>query len=419
VDSPLVRAKATAAPVKLASGLTVRLATGSRVSGVAYDPGSRLLYFTDSTTNAVRALNVDSTRVAPWAIAVGSKPAAIMFLPASGVRPGSLATYNSGGTDLSLVNLVPGVGGVERQRIVLPITTIMVGQEAVRATTTILGLTPYCLAAPCTQPTLFLGAGDNNVAVTRSIAVEGTDPNAGFTMLAPSFSTRLPQDSMVDVRVVVTDRQTTRDSVVFERSGVSKCGTLAVGGNLVATSEDPGGPIFVADRGTARTLCGSVGRVLRFDRGATRSDWSVSSQVAVSNSSDDRLRFVTGLAVNADASQVALLTEGGILVTDGNLRLLGTIPVDKGAAVAFLTEQRGGGQQWIAVSRGADVMVYETQHFQAVARLESARPLGRSLRFVLLDRMIGRVALIADLASGAGFFTLNTTLATLAAGHAQ
>src|SRR5690606_29629033 len=140
----------------------------------------------------------------------------------------------------------------------------------------------------------------------------------------------------------------------------------AIGGSLLATSEQRDGPLFLVETGAGQMSCGEPGRVLRLSREGEH--YRVSAAAVLHVEFDDELRQIQDIAVNADASLVLLRAGDKILVADGTLRRLGMVEVKGARSVAFLEGQtngaRGDGEGALFAVSGSDgIDVFETIHF--------------------------------------------------------
>ena len=107
--------------VTVVAGVTRALPFGGQVADALYHPGKDRLYLTNIALNRVEVFNLaDSSFKAP--IQVGSRPWGITAWPRdrTGTMADTLLVANSGGTDISYVNLNVGASGSEMSRYALP-----------------------------------------------------------------------------------------------------------------------------------------------------------------------------------------------------------------------------------------------------------------------------------------------------------
>jgi hypothetical protein len=107
--------------VTVVAGVTRPLPAGGQVADALYHPGKDRLYLTNITRNQVEVFNLaDSSFKAP--VIVGSRPWGLTAWPRDrqGTMGDTLLIANSGGTDISYVNLNSGGSGAEVFRYALP-----------------------------------------------------------------------------------------------------------------------------------------------------------------------------------------------------------------------------------------------------------------------------------------------------------
>ncbi len=122
LNDSLVTARDT---ITLVAGTTRNLPNGGRVAdGYFHDPTGKL-YLTNIERNQLEIFNFDSLKFLGSPIAVGSRPWGITVFPAGRGSPlgpvqNRLIVANSGGTNLSFVNLNADGSGQESERYLLP-----------------------------------------------------------------------------------------------------------------------------------------------------------------------------------------------------------------------------------------------------------------------------------------------------------
>jgi hypothetical protein len=174
--------------VVVVAGVTRPLPLGGEVADAFYHQGKDRLYLTNITRNQVEVFNLsDSSFKAP--VIVGSRPWGLSVWPRdrNGTPGDTLLVANSGGTDISYVDLNVGGSGSEVFRYALPniavysVTTTTAGpsglpfQQRVRHD---FSDRPQFLAATC------IVAG---ITCTETVLTYTTTPTAGQT---PPFDTR-------------------------------------------------------------------------------------------------------------------------------------------------------------------------------------------------------------------------------------
>lgn len=401
----------------VAHGRTYRLPGNGEIGGTAYDPLLRRLYMTDRSNNNVRAFFLVEKRFSDWSIAVGSKPEQIAFERFGwGVQP-TLAVVNAGGTDVSMVDLdMGGRGGEERWRVPIPLIRVVLDGDTIPLQPTASSVLIHCADDFCQNPKLFLGSpkvSETNRVITRSLSLTALDPNDGFDLLTPLYHSGFPStDEEVTIEAYVVDPSSGSATALITPRSVSKCGTLAIGGSLLATSEQRDGPLFLVETGAGQMSCGEPGRVLRLSREGEH--YRVSAAAVLHVEFDDELRQIQDIAVNADASLVLLRAGDKILVADGTLRRLGMVEVKGARSVAFLEGQtngaRGDGEGALfAVSGGDGIDVFETIHFTKVTHLITKGAVSSFLRFVRMPSA-GEFVLFGANEDGDGLIAVYTQI---------
>lgn len=107
--------------VQVVAGVTRSLPFGGQVADALYHAGKDRLYLTNITRNQVEVFNLaDSSFKAP--VIVGSRPWGIAAWPVNrtGTKGDTLLVANSGGTQISYINLNSGGSGSEVYRYLLP-----------------------------------------------------------------------------------------------------------------------------------------------------------------------------------------------------------------------------------------------------------------------------------------------------------
>ena len=411
-------------PVTIAFGRTFSLGEGVSFGGMAYDAFERMVYLTVPSRNEVRGLSLapslSAMKIAGWRIPVGSRPNLIAFQRyAWGMKP-VLAVFNDGGLDVSVVDLSDrGLGGTERWRVQIPLIRVtiddMVHSIQPRASSILI----HCPDDFCHDPVLYLAspAADNAARVAvRSLAIADPDPNADFSIFAPAYTGIISEDQPVTIQAWAVDPNTGNETPIFGPVVASRCGALAIGTTMVATTERLGGDLFLIEDGKARGACGGSGRVLRFSRD-NFGPYYISTPAVINYDFDPALAGVSQVAVNADGSLVLLRAGERVFVTTGDLRRLGTIEVQGASAIAFLEQQtdgpgHGSNGALFAVAARDGIHVFEAAHFTEVKHFPTARGFGSELLFLRRDDG-DRLLILGFTENNEGLLILETRLSEL------
>ena len=174
--------------VTVVAGVTRPLPFGGTVADALYHSGKDRLYLTNITRNQVEVFNLgDSSFKAP--VIVGSRPWGLTAWPRdrAGTMGDTLLVGNSGGTDISYVNLNSGTSGAEVFRYALPniivysVTTVTAGPSGVPFQQRVrhdFSDRPQFLAATCIV---------SGITCTETVLAYTTTPTRGQT---PPFDNR-------------------------------------------------------------------------------------------------------------------------------------------------------------------------------------------------------------------------------------
>lgn len=419
-DDPLNLEEASLTPLTIYEGQTHRIEAGE-IGAIAYNDLDGQIYYTNVERNHVGIFDFEGMALSDDVIPVGSRPRELAFRRyAWGSQP-ALAVINSGGTDVSIVDITERGGGQERWRIVLPIIEAEVGEEEMTLDPDVSSVLIKCPDVICDQPILYLASprlGSSEPAIIRSLEVTAPDPAARFSVLSPGYSPVLEADEPVTVRAEEIDRQDGEATLLFEADDRSRCGTLAFGSSSLTTSHEVDGSFFVAERGEADDSCDPVGggRIVRFDPDPQTGDHFVSQSAIINFDYDPNLHDggIEELDVNDDGSVVVAHNGSEVFVTDGDLRRLGTIEVGNVHAISFLSGHTGGPGPasegaMFAVSSDEGLVIYETRHFTEVTRFRTAATSRGELEFVPTNDH-GDLAIFGVDSNDEGILVLETSM---------
>ena len=421
-DNPLSMAAASGTSVTVYEGRTFRVSSGT-IGDIVHNFVDHQIYYTNIDGNYVGIFDLFGMAMTDYRIMVGSRPNMMAFRPfAYGPGP-TLAVFNSGGTEVSIVDITSREGGYERWRIVMPIIEAEVGSEEIILDTDVSSIMLQCNSVVCNEPTLYIGSprlGGTGAGLVRSLAVTSPRPTARFSVLTPTHSPVLEADESVTVTADEISRLNGSRSRLFERENRSRCGTLAFGAAILASSHEVDGSFFIAETGEAGQSCDRQGgvRILRFDPDGD-GQHIVSHSSIVNFDYDANLQDggIQGIDVNDDASVVVIHTANTIYVTDGQLRRLATIPLDGVRAVSFLAGHTGGpgpveeGAVFVADTNDG-MVIFETQHFTEVTRYHTAGTSRGHLEFVPVDDR-GNLAIFGVNSDADGLIVLETSIQDL------
>lgn len=400
--------------------------SGERLGDLVWNSHFKMVYFSSVTNNYVGGFDPGQNKVRDFRIGTGSRPSLLATDP-DNFGPGpTLIAFNSGGTDLSLIDLTDD-GGTERDRVVIPLINLTVGDIGLQLRRDAHEITVQCPTRSCFEPTLFLGSSalddefqtTDGMGATRSLKL--TDPNtlADFDVITPEFRGVLPEDQEVEVEATFTNPETAEDSLLFARTGRSQCGTLAFGSTVVATADERGAPIFIGEDGEAEQACDAAAGGSRVFRVSLENDvYHIEASSVVNFDRDDQLRNVQSIDVNKDGTIVALRADSAVFITNGDLRRLATLPVEQSTAVAILEGQENGlgsiGQGGlVAVAEEEHLRIFELDNFREVGTFPIASPIKEDQLLLVRTDDIGGLMAVGITEEEAGLLTVPTDIEQL------
>lgn len=459
----------TAAPIDtvvLVAGITRPLRAGGRVADGYYHDGTRHLYLTNIERNQVEVFNVDSLAFVERAIPVGSRPWGITVVPQGRGAPigpvaNQLIVANSGGTNLSILDVDASGGGRESQRYLLPnIVAYKITRQGGAIVREIFDFSdrPQFVAALrnplgdvvvaySTTPTggqsgqfanrgtirwenltrrtshlfyehaTFLreGRGDTLEVERRASGGFGADSTIlPFPLIARGRNPFTMRDTVVSSGMVVDlasvgfrDTTFVRNSASFRRAVFGEGGP-ARGSRVLAYDVDGGLQRFsfqIADSNRVVTVTSDQAI---YDRG-------VSPPGDVSDLIANAFSNVSGVAISADGEMMALRADSTYLF-NARLRLFGTLQTSGGnpgfdfhplfAPGPSLTAAPIQNRLTFAASREPVVEIFDTQCFQRVGVIAVRDPIIGPVKSALRG---SRIILVGATARGVVVLDLDPT----------
>lgn len=448
--------------VLVVAGTTRGLPLGGVVADALYHTGTDRLYLTNILRNTVEVFSLaDSSFKAP--IIVGSRPWGIAPWPAnrSGAMDNRLLVANSGGTDISIVDVSSG-SGREINRYALPnivafsITTVLSATSAApiqQRTKYDFSDRPQFLAATCTenaggacgdvfvvysttptagQPEPFnvkngtlrwenitrgtshlffeqaIGQGE---ARADTLEILREDGNTGVTtsLLKYRDTVSSATSSKVISTVVNLPLLAFRDTTFVRNSGDFRRAIIGEGGSVkgsrALTYDVNAGrntPIVMPD--------GSIGFQTSIDRG-------VSPATNVSDFIGNTFSSVQGVAMNFDGSLAAIRGDSTYILNN-SLRLRGILATTAGnAGIDFHPRNTGptsfplSARLAFAASSEPVIEVYDTNCYQRVTTVPIRDPIVGPIKAALRP-FSGQLVLIGATARGVVIVTLDNTFTT-------
>ncbi len=451
--------------VVVVAGVTQPLPNGGRLADALYHPGSDRLYLTNIDRNEVEVFNLADSSF-KTAINVGSRPWGIAPWPRdrNGTMGDTLLVANSGGTNISYINLNAGATGTEVYRYALPniiVSTVttelssLTGQPFQKETIHDFSDRPQFLATTCRGPTTAGSLCGDVILVysttptggqTTPFENEGTvrwedlsDSTSHFffeqaigqaagradtlkitrlaaqntgadTTLVP-FQQRAvgadPSDSTALFSVVVDiDALAFRDTTFVRNSGNFRRAILGEGGNVdgsraIMFDVTQGlDPQFIDALGNPRPLPVPV-----VDRG-------ISPAADVSDYIANNFSGVNGVAINFDG-ELAAIRGGATVLIDRTLRQQGVLQTTgTNAGFDFHPQNAGvdfGSINHLAFAASPDpvIEVYDTFCFKRVGVIPVRAPIVGPIKASIRG---GDIVLVGATATGVVIVTVPNTL---------
>lgn len=459
--------------VTIVAGVTRPLPFGGVIADALYHPRNDRLYLTNIELNRVEVFNLpDSSFKAP--VPVGSRPWGIAAWPRNrdGTMGDTLLVANSGGTNISYVDVSPAAGsGVERRRYALPniiayrvtSTLSQTGQIIQQRTVFDFSDRPQYLAATCR------GGVAPGSPCTDVIVAHSTTPTPGQTLPFPdrgtirweNLSTQqthfffeqamgqaegrsdtleverfaaqgvgadsllVPyQQSMVnlanpgDVRifsiVMRTDRLAFRDTTFARNSGNFRRALFGEGGPVLGSRA----LLYDATVGLATTVTLPSGT---YQLSVPVIDGGISKPIDVSDFIANTFARVRGVGINFDG-ELSAVRGDSTYILDRTLRLQGLLQTSGGnSGFDFhplndgLNDPSAGWMQErlaFAASNSPVIEIYDTHCYQRVATVPVREPIIGPIKASFRTAGGGELVLVGATSSGVVIVSLPTNIAT-------
>lgn len=421
-------------PVAAVQGVTIRHLHGAWLKDVAYYPATRTLYFSNQLADRVEVFDVN-TRTFAGSIRVGSQPVHIAFVPnASGQPTSMLLVANSGGSDISVVDVANG----KERRIQLP--PFYVGDAGSPDNLPLpddsitwypLSSRPAQIAAGCVDPSCTLTrvyvtnrpSGTTSYSGTRVLTLDASYNLVGSDLVVLTYPAGVINPDRSDARRLVVRHSIYDPSNVRSDSLGAISGTIYRQSPVIAVDAYGNSPLFIGDSqdsciGTAQTCVAS--RILKVDPNTPWHLTAVASHDYLRNHGEP----IREMHVNSDGSMLAVLTNSGVALLDGNLSLLGTLALSGNESIAPATISfiyghnsgalgaDNGGLIAVAHGNAPYVDLYDTYNFDLLKRFR-IRDVVTGPIHLQFTSLGGDIAIFA--AAKDGIVVLETSLAEILA----
>jgi len=433
--------------VTVVAGVTRFLPFGGQVADAMYHPGKDRLYLSNISRNQVEVFNLaDSSFKAP--VVVGSRPWGLAGWPRdrTGAMGDTILVANSGGTNISYINLNAGTSGLEVFRYDLPniivftITTTTSGTSGLPIqvrTKYDFSDRPQYLAASCRSA----GGACGDVILAYS-----TTPTPGQSSPFQSNNGTLRWEDLTNGTShfffeqaigQTAARADTLEIIRYDADGINQTTLVPYkfvtgGGATLSTVVDINSlgfrdTTFVRGSGDfSRAIFGEGGSVngsramtydvnRGFDPVNPSIDRGVSPASAVSDFIANAFSKVRGVAINRDGSLVAIRGDSTYLLTGASLRLQGTLGTTAGSPGIDFHPQNDASMALnsrliFAASSEPLIDVFDTNCYQKVATVQIRDPIIGPVKAAL--RPNGQLVLVGATAKGVVIATLPNTFTT-------
>ncbi|HET7583733.1 MAG TPA: hypothetical protein VFK13_02440 [Gemmatimonadaceae bacterium] len=453
--------------VVVVAGVTRGLPNGGRLADGLYHPNTDRLYLTNIDRNEVEVFNLaDSSFLTP--IVVGSRPWGIAPWPRdrNGTMGDTLLVANSGGTNISYINLNAGTTGAEVYRYALPniiVSTVttelssITGQPFQKKTEHDFSDRPQYLATTCQGPTapgslcgdvilvysttptggqtkpfekkgtirwedlsdstshfffeqaMGQGEGRADTLEIERLAALGTGSDSVLVpFLQRGVGAPLTDSAALFSVVVRIDALGFRDTTFVRNSGNFRRAVLGEGGDVDGSRA----LMYDATSGMQSTFVGADGTVWPIPTPVI--DNGVSRAVDVSDYQGNAFADVKGVAINFDGALSAIRADSTYII-DPTLRLQGLLQTT-GANAGFdfhpqNTGVNSAGNTRLAFAAAADpvIEVYDTFCFRRVGLIPVRDPIIGPIKASLRG---ANIVLVGATATGVVIVTVPNTLAT-------
>lgn len=389
-DTAAVRTLSASATrtIRIFAGRRVRAWSGSYVpADLVAAPDLGLAFYANTPLGAIGTLELSESGVLLAAVAAGAAPAKLAY------SRGLLAALSADGGEVSFLRAGPE-GLSPARRTLLPALEIEADTSFLAAArpagrTLALACAPGCDAPVAVIPSALLVLKGTAGAAPGVVRIVPADSTAPSRLVLPGHESAVRGDSAVTLAVFTPAAPGGARRLLQSRAGASRCLSASLP-DVVALAPD--GRLYAGSAATTPP-CGPGTRVVRLD--SALSGAPAVSALGVRNTlAEARLGAVADLQLSDDGTRLLVHGDSAVLVTDADLRVLGTLPVTGATAVAWL--RGAGAPARIAVADSTGVGVYDPAHLTRLVHIPVGRTAGP---LVFLHRAAGDV-LAAPIAGG-------------------
>lgn len=321
---------------------------GNTIGGMAVDPLRGWLILTLAERNELRVLNAGSQGLLPWKVTTGATPGAVYYHPSAWGPGGTAVVVNTGGTDLSVVDLETG-GGSERLRRSLPSLVYRFGGDTTVLAPRVLRATIACTTDPCALPQVLLSLGTPTGRAGMVLFQPAFAEIQGAIL--PEFSGQAP-DSPIDASLtgqLVAGSQ----SPLATSSSVSRCSGDRLGSAWFGQSQRSGAPsgLIVVSPDIPAT-CAGTGRLQVWEpvAGSWRPNTAVSSLSAGENMVPQS--GIRDVVISDDGARIAVVASDRVAVFRSSGGHIGNLSTSAGSSATFLHDEFGAPVSIVVLQNG-------------------------------------------------------------------
>lgn len=389
-DTAAVRTLSAAATraMRIFAGRRVRAWSGSNApADLVAAPELGLAFYANTPQGLIGTLELSGNGGLREPVAAGAAPAKLAY------SRGVLAALSADGGEVSFLRAGPEGLSPER-RTLLPALEIEADTSFLAAArpagrTLALACAPGCDAPVAVIPSALVVLKGTAGAAPGVVRIVPADSTAPSRLVLPGHESAVRGDSAVALAVFTPMAPDGSRRLLQSRAGASRCLSASLP-DVVALAPD--GRLYAGSAATPPP-CGPGTRIVRLD--SALSGAPAVSALAVRNTlAEARLGAVGDLQLSDDGTRLLVRGDSAVLVTDADLRVLGTLPVTGATAVAWL--RGAGAPARIAVADSTGVAVYDAARLTRLVHI----PVGRTARPLVFVHRAEEDVLAAPIAGG-------------------
>lgn len=403
-DDTLSLAKATGRTVRVGAGDVLILPTGTTFDDLSYDPANQRLFFVSTAASSAGSIDLRTFQRTNARMEPGSRPTKLLYRPRGLGGTADLLIFDAGSRRLRLFPLDIASQGATRELLSLELGQICLDMmEAPPAATALAGCleSPTFIALPDTGLgrlaeicgpmgcETWIGRTARNGAprgIWQRLQLNRADSRFPFNVVTPLqilptggvSNVLADRDPATPLRASPVDMRTGDVQTIWERTGLSSCGTFMDSSYVMAHGTLSNGTSVVYVKPAAGSGCDfSVVR-----QNGTGSTWEIDRPSQVQIVGDTRWETAPKrLVLTADGRRLVAEYSNRVYVATTELDILADIRTETITAGGLLREGVGDIQanRWYVVANGRDISVWDLETYQKVGTLRAAAALDGDL----------------------------------------